>query len=226
MLLYQRAILVPAAQTTIAIMKSFFLFPLFCLFSDGFFHHPPAKTFSRPVPHPLLMKIDYRNAQIGDIEGISALCAEIFDGPFPWHQPLARSKSIGEYKSQFSDRLRRLVDGGIKHAMVVAVTADNSNEETVIGFLEVGMLPCPVEPEVVHEQPISNTIASSSSSESIWEDVAKAQAQSQQASTVRNDVPYLGNVAVLETCRRQGVGQKLVRIGIKIAEKWKENDVW
>ena len=172
------------------------------------------------------MKIDYRNAQISDIESIAALCAEIFDGPFPWHQPLARTKSIGEYKTQFNDRLLRLVDGGIKHAMIVAVDEDNSDEAKsshVIGFLEVGMLPCPVEPNVVSEQqPISNTIASTSS-ESIWEDVAKAQSQ---ASTRRNDVPYLGNVAVLETYRRQGVGQKLVRIGIKIAEKWKENDVW
>jgi ribosomal protein S18 acetylase RimI-like enzyme len=189
----------------------------FLFSSDGFLfsHYHPLRT----THHVLHIKIDYRNAQCSDIEGIATLCAEIFDGPFPWHQPLARTKSIGEYKSQFSDRLLRLVDGGIKHAMVVAVTEDTN----VIGFLEVGMLPCPVEPTVVHEQPISNTVASSSSSASIWEDVAKAQSQSRNN---RNDVPYLGNVAVLETYRRQGVGQKLVRIGMKIAEKWKENDVW
>ena len=170
------------------------------------------------------MKIEYRNAQAQDLEGMATLCADIFDGPFPWHQPLARTKSIQEYKIQFSDRLLRLVDGGIKHAMIVAVTEEQSNNN-IIGFLEVGMLPCPIEPNVVHEQPISNTITSSMSSESIWEDVAKAQSQSQGRNS-RSDVPYLGNVAVQETYRRQGVGQKLVRIGMKIAQKWKENDVW
>ena len=171
------------------------------------------------------MKIEYRNAQEQDLEGMATLCADIFDGPFPWHQPLARTKSIQEYKTQFSDRLLRLVDGGIKHAMIVAVTEEQSTN--IIGFLEVGMLPSPIEPNVVHEQPISNTItssSSSSSSESIWEDVAKA--QSQGSNSRRSDVPYLGNVAVQETYRRQGVGQKLVRIGMKIAQKWKENDVW
>ena len=170
------------------------------------------------------MKIEYRNAQAQDLEGMATLCADIFDGPFPWHQPLARTKSIQEYKTQFSDRLLRLVDGGIKHAMIVAVKEEQSNN--IIGFLEVGMLPCPVERNMVLEQPISNTItssSSSSSSESIWEDVAKAQSQGIKS---RSDVPYLGNVAVQETYRRQGVGQKLVRIGMKIAQKWKENDVW
>ena len=202
-------------------MNSFFFFALLncLLFSNGFVQRNPSAITSRALHHHVLqMKIEYRNAQSNDIEGMATLCAEIFDGPFPWHQPLARTKCIGEYKAQFNDRLLRLVDGGIKHAMVVAVADDSS----VIGFLEVGMLPCPVESYDVHEQPISNTIASSSSSESIWEDVAKAQS----GKNTRNDVPYLGNVAVSETCRRQGVGQKLVRIGMKIAEKWKENDVW
>lgn len=205
----------------------FYFSALICLLSsDGLMYHQPRPYYStrtlRAMNHILHMKLEYRNAQAQDVEGMATLCADIFDGPFPWHQPMARSKSIQEYKTQFSDRLLRLVDGGIKHAMIVAVT----EESNIIGFLEVGMLPCPIESNVVHEQPIGNTMASSlltSTSESIWEDVAKTQSPSRNS---RIDVPYLGNVAVSETYRRQGVGQKLVRIGMKIAQKWKENDVW
>jgi len=37
---------------------------------------------------------------------------------------------------------------------------------------------------------------------------------------MRGDVPYLGNIAVASEFRRSGVGSRLVRIGIKMAEKW------
>ena len=43
---------------------------------------------------------------------------------------------------------------------------------------------------------------------------------------VRLDVPYLGNVAVSQYNRREGIGAKLVKIGCKVAEKWQEEKTY
>jgi ribosomal protein S18 acetylase RimI-like enzyme len=75
------------------------------------------------------------------------------------------------------------------------VVATDSESKEVLGFLEVGTLPSPV----------AETVE--------WEGAT---------TQVRPEVPYLGNVAVSRECRRQGVGSKLVRIGLKMAEKWGE----
>jgi ribosomal protein S18 acetylase RimI-like enzyme len=40
------------------------------------------------------------------------------------------------------------------------------------------------------------------------------------------DVPYLGNVLVSETYRRQGIGSNLIKIGLKVAEKWKYDKLY
>lgn len=37
---------------------------------------------------------------------------------------------------------------------------------------------------------------------------------------MKGDVPYLGNIAVASDFRRNGIGGRLVRIGMKIAQKW------
>eukprot|EP01041_Mallomonas_annulata_P008735 gene8735-18054_t len=41
--------------------------------------------------------------------------------------------------------------------------------------------------------------------------------------SVSGDVPYLGNLAVEPSFRRLGIGRRLVRIGLKTAEKWGES---
>ena len=44
---------------------------------------------------------------------------------------------------------------------------------------------------------------------------------------VREEKPYFGNVAVSTAVRRQGVGEKLVKIGVKLVEnKWKDDCVF
>ena len=42
-------------------------------------------------------------------------------------------------------------------------------------------------------------------------------------SEYREEKPYIGNVAVDESCRRLGYGSKLIRIAMKVAEKWKDD---
>ena len=118
---------------------------------NAFVHQQQQRTHSHHRRHTLSMKIDYRNAKETDIESVSNLCADIFDGPFEWHQQLARIQSVGKFKTQFQQSMG-MVQQGIKHAMIVAVEVDDgsagtsagsSSSSSVVGFMEVGMLPCP-----------------------------------------------------------------------------------
>jgi len=40
------------------------------------------------------------------------------------------------------------------------------------------------------------------------------------------DFPYLGNLAVSTEERRQGIGRKLVKLGIKVASKWGDDKLF
>jgi ribosomal protein S18 acetylase RimI-like enzyme len=187
-------------------------------------------------------KIEYRNAKVNDIEAIAELCSDVFDGPFEWHQQIQRVRSVNDYKSQLQDRFTRLVNGGVKHSMIVAALGSSAK---IVGFLEVGMLPAPVDVNVDagvealdgssgaggaddvdsgdSGDSSSGGAVDSTGSGSIWEqateDADRVRNEQTKASS-RQDVPYLGNVAVATDSRRQGIGRRLVRIGMKVAEKW------
>ena len=170
----------------------------------------------------LQMKIDYRNAKKSDIEYVSELCSNVFDGPFEWHQQLQKMKSITNYKTQLMDRYVKLVDNGVCHSMIVAV---DSGDNSIVGFSEIGMLPYPLKVEdVLQNQPsvseneTEQSAEQSTEGESIW--------ALDTSETKRGDVPYLGNVAVAGSARRQGVGTKLIRIGQKVAQKWGYDQLW
>ena len=91
----------------------------------------------------LVMKVEYRNAKITDISSISELCSASFDGPFQWHQQIQRLQSVENFKLQLTDRLNNLVSKGIKHCMIVAVDTEKPAKSSVVGFLEIGLLPSP-----------------------------------------------------------------------------------
>ena len=90
------------------------------------------------------MKLEYRNAKSSDIDSISELCSESFDGPFQWHQQIQRLQSVDAFKVQLKDRLNNLVAKGVKHCMIVAIDSEQSEKNSVVGFLEVGLLPSPI----------------------------------------------------------------------------------
>lgn len=74
------------------------------------------------------------------------------------------------------------------------------SDAKVVGFVEVGMLPIP-EGAVVPRTEIT-------------------------LDSTKSDAAYLGNLAVLANFRRQSVGKSLVRIGMKVAEKWGDDDIF
>jgi ribosomal protein S18 acetylase RimI-like enzyme len=80
---------------------------------------------------------------------------------------------------------------------------DPSRESTLVGFAEIGMLPSPIEEETPGEWGGVETTVKS-----------------------RREVPYVGNLAVSESYRRQGVASKLIRVGMKVAEKWGEESLF
>jgi ribosomal protein S18 acetylase RimI-like enzyme len=74
--------------------------------------------------------------------------------------------------------------------MIVAIEpSTEAHQDSIIGFMEVGQLPAPVEP--------------------------------------RREAPYFGNVAVSANVRRQGIGERLVKIALKLVQdKWKDDIVY
>lgn len=116
------------------------------------------------------MKIEYRNAKITDISSISELCSATFDGPFQWHQQIQRLQSVENFKLQLTDRLNNLVSKGIKHCMIVAVDTEKPAKSSVVGFLEIGLLPSPT---LANEPTNISDIVSDAASESDGADIEK-----------------------------------------------------
>ena len=144
-------------------------------------------------------QLSVRNAMQSDIKQIATLCSDVFEGPFDWYQVMDQKKAERGYYDQLNERYR-LVTDGYKHAMIVACEKTEQEEEVIRGFIEIGTLPSPV----LETQEILGT--------------------TQQ---VRPERPYFGNVVVDAAVRRQGVGAKLVRIGVKLVEsKWKDECVF
>jgi len=138
----------------------------------------------------LRFELGVRNALTSDIPEIASLVSDSFDGPFQWYELLRRQQTEKEYAAQFSERYERFVVGGYKHAMIVAIEpSTEAHQDSIIGFMEVGQLPAPVEP--------------------------------------RREAPYFGNVAVSANVRRQGIGERLVKIALKLVQdKWKDDIVY
>jgi ribosomal protein S18 acetylase RimI-like enzyme len=157
------------------------------------------------------MKIDYRNLKINDIDSCSILCAEVFEGPFEessWYNPTAgivRSKAINGHKLQLKERYEEKLKKGLNHAMFVAIDDDKNIDnfidikDGIVAFMEVGMLPSPI--------PIIKS----------WEgnDIE-----------TYNDVPYIGNLIVSPPSRRKRIAEKLIRIALKVTEKWGYEYLW
>eukprot|EP01038_Epipyxis_sp_PR26KG_P009411 gene9411-12674_t len=152
--------------------------------------------------------IEYRNLQIKDINEVAELCCEVFDGPYEWHQLIQKKMRIETLKSELSDRYYNMIKKGKKHAMIVSIQSEN-----VIGFMEVGMLPNPIKEK---EKDLNMTITAS-----VWFDE-----KNNQFKTVQLDVPYLGNVAVNKNYRRKGIASSMIRIGLKIVEKWNDESLY
>jgi ribosomal protein S18 acetylase RimI-like enzyme len=103
---------------------------------------------------------------------------------------LQRKMAENAYQTQLQKRMTGLVQQGANHSLIVAV--DQGNDE-VAAFMELGTMPSPI---------LVTTF---------WEG---------QEIESRPELPYLANLAVSSTYRRQQLGTKLVRLAMKIGEKW------
>ena len=154
-------------------------------------------------------RFSYRNLREGDIHEVAELCADCFEGPFGV-MALSRGNAVKNFRDQIESRFESLALKGMVHTMIVCSDTETNGE--IVGFLECGMLP----PPPVQGVAIDNKTLKVQDSEGEKQD---------EEDDVRNAVaPYLGNVAVKESARRQGLGQSLVKLGIKIAQK-EQSDV-
>ena len=182
-------------------------------------------------------RFNYRNLKADDIKEVAELCADCFDGPFGLVQFLQRGSAIKNFRNQIESRYRDLVLEGLMHTMIVCADTEAAGE--IVGFLECGMLPPPPSDLLA----VDNTLKVQASEEEIRDaqdevrraiaEAAKELEEAEKAGAEAvwvpasgekvDEVPYLGNVAVKETARRQGLGQSLVKLGMKIAQK-EQND--
>lgn len=138
--------------------------------------------------------ITYRNAREDDLAHIATLLTDTFEGPYAWYRQINRRIDIEQMRSQLADRFFRFVLAKKKHSMIVAM-----HNNDVIGFLELGTLPCPVPRNVTWQ---NTTVASTA------------------------EVPFLGNIAIATDFRRKQVASKLLMIGNKIVQKWNDTEVF
>lgn len=166
---------------------------------------PSSLSLKHKYHDNIIMKIDYRNLKINDIDSCGVLCAEVFEGPFEgssWFNPspgMKRTKAINGHRMQLKERYEEKLKKGLNHAMVIVndddKTIDNYSDinDGIVAFMEVGMLPSPI--PIIKE----------------W--------QGNSVETFE-DVPYIGNLIVSPGCRRRGIANKLIRIALKVTEKW------
>jgi len=161
--------------------------------------------------------LTYRNLQEADLDRVADLVSEVFDGPFErdsWNvlEVLKKKKSLFRQRTELQRRFERITSGKELHAMYVvtedepeldayqsAAAGREGSKGYVVGFVEIGMLPSPIKEEKE------------------WNGVTAK-------STV--DVPYIGNLVVNKEWRRNGIASKMVRIALKVAEKWQYEKIF
>ncbi len=147
-------------------------------------------------------QISYRNAQPDDLNKIAELCVDEFDGPFPWYKKMEKFSKVKDLSQQLKLRYNTLILQERKHAMISAVESVNlsQNQQKIVGFVEVGMLPSPF--------------------------LSSVELQDGTITRRREESLYLGNVVVNREYRRQGIGRRLLYISIKVSEKFQEKDLF
>lgn len=174
----------------------------------------------------------YRNMKGDDIDKVSQLCVDIFEGPFNAFQFIQKISAVNNFKAQLLDRYKTYVLSGAKHSMVVCVDDDASADDDIIGFVEIGMLPRPATVNDITKKVKEDMVVSSLDDRAeVTNDISKAIAEAmvgEEGPSISNtdEAPYLGNVAVSRDHRRKGIGSRLVRVGMRVAEKWNETDLF
>ena len=128
--------------------------------------------------------VTYRAAQPKDLKPIVDLLVEAFESHLKWYEFPEKDYRKSRYLKAISKRMIMMEKTGT-HNLIVGIAGDGK----VAGFVESGMLPPPRKnnPEELATAPCQ-----------IKEEV--------------DDVPYLANLCVLKSCKRQGIGRRLVEL--------------
>lgn len=197
---------------------SFILLVYYCLLHINIYSFIILPSLSLRKTSEISSKIQlnvlFRNVKQDDLKSIAKLCYDCFDNPLPWYQFLATDSNINKHYEQLLSRFQT-IEKGYQHAMIVCI-----EDNDIIGFVEVGLLPSPIKKESLI---IDDSTSDIQESMNVTESIKAAMTQEIQ---FIKEVPYLGNVAVSPLYRKKGIGKNLTLIGLKVAEKWKYNEVF
>lgn len=136
------------------------------------------------------------------LHSAASLCVDAFvdfTGPFATFQ---RNNAVKEWEQQL---LARQEAG--QHTLLVA-TSGGSDDGTVLGCVECGLLPPPPRPKSTEAAPRTAGVAPA------------------QANTLAvADVPYLANLVVAPAGRRRGLGARLVASTEDCAREWGHSEL-
>ena len=110
-----------------------------------------------------------------------------------------KNKKISKDESLLSSSSQQFLPHSFLVATTTITTTSSSSIEIIIGFLEMGMLPSPI------QIPMNNKIN---------------QKNRKKRVSARLELPYIANVAVDPSQRRRKIGSTLIKLGIKIAARW------
>ncbi|KAG7356786.1 acetyltransferase GNAT domain containing protein [Nitzschia inconspicua] len=134
----------------------------------------------------------YRMAKNADLPAVAQLLRDTFESD-DQNKDSTKAKEI---EQGLQCRMTEMKSTSLPHAFLVATPSDLVGvkaPDAIAAFLELGTMPSPI------------------SIEKEWNGV--------KVST-RPELPYVANLVVAESTRRQKVGYTMVQLAIKIAKKW------
>jgi ribosomal protein S18 acetylase RimI-like enzyme len=137
-----------------------------------------------------ISQFTYRMARSDDLPAIAKLLNDAFEKT---DEDTSGGTTAKEIEHKLQQRMTEMKSASLPHAFLVATTATCGDENSVAGFLELGTMPSPI------------------SMEKTWNGV--------QIST-RPELPYVANLVVDGSLRRQKVGYTMLQLAMKIGRKW------
>ena len=166
----------------------------FCSSADRLYH------ISFPTANGLAVsssKYTYRMAKTSDLPAIAELLNDVFENNDYTANNEKNTENFNpkSIEEKLKQRMVEMKSSSFPHAFLVATPTSPSENlsSSVVAFLELGTMPSPI------------------AMEKEWNGVKV---------TTRPELPFVANVVVNKSTRRQNIGKTLVQLALKIAQKW------
>jgi ribosomal protein S18 acetylase RimI-like enzyme len=156
---------------------------------------PSARGLSQPTSTSKA-KLSYRLAKHADLPAIARLLQSTFD-----KNDDINTEDATVIQKKLEDRMITMKSSDMPHAFLVGCQDDDE----IAAFLELGTMPSPVALQRKAKE---------------WNGV---KIESNRQSAIQPELPFVANLVVDESMRRQRVGFTMLQLAMKIAKKWCSN---